>query len=35
VFASSLPRLNGAKDYAALDKSYGGGNYPGGTTRMI
>ena len=35
VFAGALPRVNGAKDYAALDQAYGGGNYPGGSTRMI
>ena len=35
VFVDALPRANGAKDYATLDQTYGGGNYPGGTTRMI
>jgi long-chain acyl-CoA synthetase len=35
VFVDALPRVNGAKDYATLDQTYGGGNYPGGTTRMI
>ena len=35
VFVGALPRVNGAKDYDTLDQAYGGGNYPGGTTRMI
>jgi long-chain acyl-CoA synthetase len=35
VFADALPRVNGAKDYATLDQTYGGGNYQAGTTRMI
>jgi long-chain acyl-CoA synthetase len=35
VFVAALPRANGAKDYAALDQTYGGGNYPGGSTPMI
>jgi long-chain acyl-CoA synthetase len=34
-FVDALPRANGAKDYATLDRIYGGGNYPGGTTRMV
>jgi acyl-CoA synthetase (AMP-forming)/AMP-acid ligase II len=31
-FVDSLPRVNGAKDYDALDRRYGGGNYPGRST---
>jgi acyl-CoA synthetase (AMP-forming)/AMP-acid ligase II len=34
AFAASLPRTaGGAIDYAALDAAYGGGGYPGGSTR--
>lgn len=29
-FVSEIPRLDGAKDYAALDEMFGGGGYPGG-----
>ena len=29
-FLDALPRLAGAKDYAALDEKFGGGGYPGG-----
>jgi long-chain acyl-CoA synthetase len=29
-FLDALPRLGGAKDYAALDEKFGGGGYPGG-----
>jgi long-chain acyl-CoA synthetase len=29
-FLDALPRVNGAKDYAALDSKFGGGGYPGG-----
>jgi hypothetical protein len=35
VFADALPRVGGARDYATLDQAYGGGNYPGGSTRML
>ncbi len=32
----ALPRLpSGAVDYDALDQRFGGGNYPGGTTRSV
>ncbi|WP_238015193.1 AMP-binding protein [Dactylosporangium sp. AC04546] len=31
-FVDSLPSVNGAKDYATLDRIYGGGNYPGSRT---
>ncbi|MDR2188071.1 MAG: AMP-binding protein [Azonexus sp.] len=34
-FADSIPRLpSGGVDYALLDKNYGGGGYPGGSTRQ-
>lgn len=34
IFAESIPRTRvGAKDYEALDAKYGGGGYPGGSTR--
>jgi long-chain acyl-CoA synthetase len=33
VFAEALPRNGGLIDYDALDAAYGGGGYPGGTTR--
>jgi acyl-CoA synthetase (AMP-forming)/AMP-acid ligase II len=29
-FLDALPRIGGAKDYAALDEKFGGGGYPGG-----
>lgn len=29
-FVDALPRVDGAKDYAALDDKFGGGGYPGG-----
>ncbi|MBV9382547.1 MAG: AMP-binding protein [Streptosporangiaceae bacterium] len=29
-FLDALPRVQGAKDYAALDEKFGGGGYPGG-----
>jgi acyl-CoA synthetase (AMP-forming)/AMP-acid ligase II len=29
-FLDALPRVNGTKDYAALDDKFGGGGYPGG-----
>jgi acyl-coenzyme A synthetase/AMP-(fatty) acid ligase len=29
-FLDALPRIGGAKDYAALDEEFGGGGYPGG-----
>jgi acyl-CoA synthetase (AMP-forming)/AMP-acid ligase II len=29
-FVAALPRKDGAKDYEALDRTYGGGGYPGG-----
>ena len=29
-FLDVLPRIQGAKDYAALDEKFGGGGYPGG-----
>ena len=29
-FVDALPRKDGAKDYEALDRAYGGGGYPGG-----
>lgn len=29
-FVDALPRVEGAKDYAALDEKFGGGGYPGG-----
>jgi acyl-coenzyme A synthetase/AMP-(fatty) acid ligase len=29
-FVDALPRRNGAKDYDALDRAFGGGGYPGG-----
>ena len=29
-FVDALPRKDGAKDYDALDKAFGGGGYPGG-----
>jgi acyl-CoA synthetase (AMP-forming)/AMP-acid ligase II len=29
-FVDALPRIDGAKDYAALDEKFGGGGYPGG-----
>ena len=32
-FVDALPRAGLAVDYAALDLRFGGGNYPGGTTR--
>jgi len=32
-FADALPRAGFLVDYDALDARYGGGNYPGGTTR--
>jgi long-chain acyl-CoA synthetase len=31
-FVDALPRVDGAKDYAALDDAFGGGGYPGGST---
>jgi len=34
-FADAIPRLpSGGVDYALLDKTYGGGGYPGGSTRQ-
>jgi long-chain acyl-CoA synthetase len=33
-FLDELPRVNGAKDYDALDDKFGGGGYPGGRTRV-
>jgi long-chain acyl-CoA synthetase len=32
-FVDALPRVGFAIDYATLDAQFGGGNYPGGTTR--
>ena len=32
-FADEIPRRGFAIDYDALDARYGGGAYPGGTTR--
>ena len=32
-FADALPRAGFLVDYDVLDARYGGGNYPGGTTR--
>jgi long-chain acyl-CoA synthetase len=32
-FVDALPRVGFAVDYEALDRRFGGGNYPGGTTR--
>ncbi len=32
-FVDALPRVGFAVDYDALDATFGGGNYPGGTTR--
>ena len=32
-FVDAIPRRGFAVDYAALDERFGGGNYPGGTTR--
>jgi long-chain acyl-CoA synthetase len=29
-FVAALPRKDGVKDYEALDRTYGGGGYPGG-----
>ena len=29
-FVDALPRKDGAKDYDALDATFGGGGYPGG-----
>ncbi len=34
-FVDELPHVGGAKDYDALDARFGGGNYPGGQTRMV
>jgi acyl-CoA synthetase (AMP-forming)/AMP-acid ligase II len=34
-FVEALPKAGGAVDYAALDLLFGGGNYPGGTTRPM
>jgi long-chain acyl-CoA synthetase len=34
-FAAALPRQGFAVDYDALDAQYGGGGYPGGTTRSV
>jgi long-chain acyl-CoA synthetase len=32
-FVHALPRIGFAIDYDTLDAQFGGGNYPGGTTR--
>ena len=32
-FVDALPRVGAVVDYEALDRRFGGGNYPGGTTR--
>ncbi|MET1001762.1 MAG: AMP-binding protein [Acidimicrobiia bacterium] len=34
-FTDALPRRGYAVDYDALDATYGGGGYPGGTTRSV
>jgi long-chain acyl-CoA synthetase len=34
-FVEALPRHGLAVDYDALDARFGGGNYPGGTTRSV
>jgi long-chain acyl-CoA synthetase len=34
-FADTIPRRGFAPDYDALDERYGGGGYPGGTTRSV
>ncbi len=34
-FATELPRKGPALDYDALDAAYGGGGYPGGSTRSV
>ncbi|MCU1426290.1 MAG: AMP-dependent synthetase [Actinomycetia bacterium] len=34
-FVDSLPRLGFAVDYDALDERFGGGGYPGGSTRSV
>jgi long-chain acyl-CoA synthetase len=33
AFVDALPRKGSAVDYDALDEHFGGGHYPGGTTR--
>ncbi len=35
VFVASLPRAGWSKDYEALDRDHGGGNYPGSGTAYI
>ena len=34
-FVDALPRSGFAVDYDALDAAFGGGGYPGGTTRSV
>lgn len=34
-FVDELPRRDGQVDYEALDRRFGGGGYPGGTTRSV
>jgi long-chain acyl-CoA synthetase len=34
-FVDALPRVGFAVDYDALDSRFGGGGYPGGTTRSV
>ncbi len=34
-FVDALPRAGWDVDYAALDEQFGGGNYPGGSTRSV